>query len=441
MMNTEYLIIGNSAGGIAAAEAIRQVDKKGGIIMVSDEPYPAYSRPLIAKILTGERTLEEILFRPEGFYEENGITCLQGEEADALDFDKRTTNLKSGEVITWKKLLLATGGKPIVPLVKGSDKKGIFNFITLDDARAIDAYLPEVKRAVVIGGGLIGTSVTDALLKRGIEVSVVEMKDKMLNIMLDDTASTMAEDAMRTAGVSIITGHTVAEIKGKEKVSGVILDDGKELDCQMIVVAIGVLPRVELVSGNKLKTNRGIVVDRFMATSIPCVYACGDVAEAYDFVYGSGSLTPIWPNAYIGGRTAGLNMAGVKTEYRGGTAMNALNYFELDIVSAGAVNPPEAERYEVLISKANGNYKKVIIKDGLVTGMVMVGDIELSGIIFGLMRDRIDVGGFKQSLLDDDFGLAYLPSEKLKERLALQTAPGIHKVAFPEPEDEDIADE
>ena len=440
-MKTDYLIIGNSAGGIAAAEAIRQADKKGDILIVSDEPYPAYSRPLIAKILTNERTLEEILFRPEGFYERNGITCLQGKKVDALDFEKRIARFSDGDIVSWNKLLLALGGKPIVPPVKGIDKKGVFNFITFDDARAIVSFLPDVKRAVVIGGGLIGTSVTSALIKRGIKVSVVEMKDKMLNVMLDDTASDMAEDAISQAGVDIITGHIVAEITGGEKVGGIILDDGKELDCQMVVVAIGVSPRIELVSNGKLKTKRGIVVDRYMATSMPGVYACGDAAETYDFIYGSGRLTPIWPNAYIGGRTAGFNMAGVKTEYKGGTAMNALNYFGLDIVSAGAVNPPEAEQFEILSRKDNGNYKKVIIRDGIVTGMVMVGDIELSGIIFGLMRDRIDVSGFKQSLLDEDFGLAYLPPEKLKERLALQVTPGIHKVAVSEPEDEDIADE
>ena len=121
--------------------------------------------------------------------------------------------------------------------------------------------------------------------------------------------------------------------------------------------------------------------------------------------------------------------------------MNALNYFGLDIVSAGAVNPPEDEQYEVLARRYNGNYKKVLIRDGLVTGMVMVGDIELSGIIFGLMRDRIDVSSFKHSLLDEDFGLAFMPPEKLKERLALQLPVGVHKVVAVELQEEDIADE
>ena len=150
-MDTDYLIIGNSAGGIAAAESIRQADKKGGILMVSDEPYPAYSRPLIAKILTGERTLEEILFRPEGFYKENRTTLLEGKKVIELDMEKHIANLESGEVINWKKLLLATGGKPIVPPIKGIDKKGVFNFITMDDAKAINKHLPEVEQVVVIG--------------------------------------------------------------------------------------------------------------------------------------------------------------------------------------------------------------------------------------------------------------------------------------------------
>jgi NAD(P)H-nitrite reductase large subunit len=418
-MQTKYLIIGNSAGGIGAAEAIRQVDKEGALTIVSDEPYPAYSRPLISKYLTGERTLEGILFRSLDFYDQSNIVFLSGKKVSHLELDHQTVQLEDGEQIAWEKLLLATGGKPIFPKMKGSSKRGVFTFSNVDDTKAIDRFLNNDRRAVVIGGGLIGISVTEALVKRGVAVTVVEMKERILNTILDQQASLMVEEVLKQAGVEIITGQTVVKVNGKDAVEEVILDNGAAIPCDLVVVAIGVLPRPELALDAKLEINRGVVVDRHMATNHPGVYACGDVAEAYDFVYGENRLTPIWPNAYIGGRIAGLNMAGATDEYPGGTAINSLNYFGIDIASAGMPAAPDNNGYET-ISKQEGNiYQKVILKNDLIMGMIFVGNIEKSGIIFGLMRDRVNVESFKQSLLADDFGLAFFPRALWQERLAL----------------------
>jgi NAD(P)H-nitrite reductase large subunit len=159
-----------------------------------------------------------------------------------------------------------------------------------------------------------------------------------------------------------------------------------------------------------------------MATSHAGVYACGDAAEAYDFVYGANRLTPIWPNAYIGGRVAGFNMAGVNAEYPGGTAMNSLNYFGLDIASAGITIPPEGSDYECLYKQKDGTYQMLVLKDDLIVGMVFVGDIEKSGIVFSLMRDKVKVNSFKKALLSDSFGLVSLPKEVLQKRLNMDAA-------------------
>jgi NAD(P)H-nitrite reductase large subunit len=417
-MRTKYLIIGNSAGGIGAAEAIRQVDKEGDLTIVSDEPYPVYSRPLISKYLAGERTLEEILFRPPDFYTQHDILFLPGKKVMRIEPGRQSAQLEDGADITWEKILLTTGGNPIFPGIKGSDKKGVFTFANLNDAKAVDKFLDNARKAVVIGGGLIGMSVTEALIKRGADVTVVEMKESILNTILDQQASLMAEGVLSQAGVRIITGHTVLEIMGREAVEGVILDNGDAMLCDLVVVAIGVSPRSELALGANLEINRGIVVDRHMGTKHPGVYACGDVAEAYDFVYGENRLTPIWPNAYVGGMIAGLNMAGVTAEYPGGTAMNSLNYFGFDVTSAGMPTAPNDNGYET-ISKLEGNiYQKVILKDDVIMGMIFVGNIEKSGIIFGLMRDRVNLESFKQCLLADDFGLAFFPRALWQERLA-----------------------
>lgn len=417
----KYLIIGNSAGGIGAAEAIRELDRQGTLAIVADEPYAAYSRPLIAEYLAEPCPLERLLFRPADFYEKNGIQTYLGNPVTRLDVAEHTVKLDNGRVIAGEKLLLSTGGSPIVPPLEGSEMKGVFTFTRLDDAKAISQYLNGVTRAVVIGGGLIGISVTEALVKRGITVTVVEMKKRVLNAMLDDEASAREEATLQQAGVSLVTGHTVEKINGdaaREKVKGVTLDDGREIQGEMVVVAIGVRPRTELVAGTNIEVNRGIIVDRRMATTSPDIYACGDVAEAHDFVYGECRVTPIWPNAYVGGKVAGFNMAGRTAEYQGGTALNSLKYFGRDIVSAGMVTPPD-DSYEVISNKYDGTYHKVILKDGLVVGMVFAGDIEKSGIIYNLMKERINVTDFKQALVTGDFGLVSLPEELWRPKLAV----------------------
>lgn len=441
----KYLIIGNSAGGIGAAEAIREVDKAGTVAIVSDEPYPAYSRPLISEHLAEGRPLEKMLYRPADFYEKNKIKTVFGERVERIDFSGRTVELESGRKLVWGKLLLATGGVPIVPEMQGGDLKGVFTFTTLDDAKAVARFLRQRQgkiKAVVIGGGLIGVSATEALLKRGVEVSIVEMKDWVLNTILDEEAAALEAAALTRAGVDIITGHTLAAINGSllGEVNGVSLDDGRYIPCDMVVVAIGVRPRLDLAAGNGVKTNRGIIVDRRMATSVPGVYACGDAAEAYDFVYGENRVTPVWPNAYIGGWVAGLNMAGKKAEYEGGTALNALKYFGVNILSAGMVNPPD-DGGEVLVKRGDGVYKKVIIKGGRIVGLILAGDIDKAGIIYNLMKDGVKVASFKEALLADDFGMASLPEKIWRARLEIPASEEPLIVPPPEPPEEEVVDE
>jgi NAD(P)H-nitrite reductase large subunit len=228
---------------------------------------------------------------------------------------------------------------------------------------------------------------------------------------------------IKRADVEIITGNTVEKVTSylPGEVSGVTLKDGTRIPCEMVVVAIGVRPRLDLVSGTGVTTNRGIVVDRTMMTSVPDVYACGDVAEAYDFVNGENRVIPIWPAAYTGGRVAGSNMAGVRTEYKGGTAMNSMKYFGVSIVSAG-LSALGGDDHEVISYKRDGVYKKLVLKDGLVAGMLFSGDIEKSGIIYNLMKDGTNVESFKRALLEDDFGLSSLPEEIWKSKLAIASS-------------------
>lgn len=436
---TRYLIIGNSAGGIGAVEAIRSVDKTGALMVVSDEPYPAYSRPMISDYLAGHATLEKMLYRPACFYDNNGVTALLGKRISKVALREHAAWLDTGDLIAWEKLLLATGGTPIVTQVQGLPKDRMFSFTTLDDARAIDRFLKgrgHGTTAVVVGGGLIGFSVSEALVSRGVNVTIVEMRDRVLNTIIDEVTSSMAQEALEKAGVKVIVNHTVVRaFTANEEFAGVALDNEEKLACDFVVMAIGVRPRVDLITGTEIKVNRGILVDRRMMTSVSDVYACGDVAEAYDFVFGLNRLSPIWPNAYMGGRVAGMNMAGIETEYRGGTAMNSLKYFGLALASAGITVPPDAS-YEVVSSRTDHINRRIVIKDGVIQGMVMCGDVDKSGIVVGLMRDRVNVESFKGTLVSPEFSLACLPEAVWRERLGL-VPPGFAETRLQEQAEEE----
>ncbi len=419
--HARYLVVGNSAGAVGAIEAIREVDAVGAIIVVSDEPHPAYSRPEISEYLAGLTTVERMLFRPPDFYEQNGVEAVLGVAASRLDLAERRLELEDGTTIAWDRLLLATGGRPTQPPIPGSDRENVFTFTTLADADRIREALEPGCRAVVIGAGLIGLSLTHALVRLGVPVTIVELLDRPLANALDGEAAGVVEGALREAGVELIFGQTVAEVTGRPedegRVGGVRLQDGRSLPCDLLAIAIGVTPRTELATGAGLRVNRGILVDRRMATSRPDVYACGDVAEAFDFVHGSERVTPVWPNAYIGGRVAGFNMAGRETVHSGGAAMNAISYFGLAVVSAGLQEAGDGPEYEVLSSGDGDLYRKVVLREGRVAGLTFVGDIEKSGIVFGLMRDGVDVSAFKEALVAPDFGFALLPEELRRERL------------------------
>ncbi len=228
-------------------------------------------------------------------------------------------------------------------------------------------------------------------------------------------ASEIIEKVIREAGVTIVTGQTVKRILGRSEnksvVGGFVLTNGEEVQCDLVIIAIGVIPQTELVARTGVKINRGIIVDRFMRTNVPDVYACGDVSEAYDFVLDEARPLPLWPVAHLGGRVAGYNMAGKKTEYPGGTTMSALKYFDTPVISARITNSKEGDDCEVLVNHnpERNLYKKIVLKDNVVVGMTFVNEIERTGIIFYLMKNRVDVRRFKQKLLSEDFGLISLP--------------------------------
>ena len=418
----KYVIVGASSAGIGAVEAIREVDPTGTITVISDEECPQYSRPMISDLVSGKADFGKLMCREHEFWKKNRIKALTGITAISLNLADKYVTIDKGDQVVFEKLLIATGGKPFVPKIEGSEKDGVFTFTTLSDAEGLASKLERAERAVVIGAGLIGVSVTEALIRRGLKVTMVELQDNILSLILDQTASEMVEDLIRKAGVIIATGQTVKRILGKpendEVVGSAILTSGEQVKCDLVVIAIGVIPRIELLTGTNVKTNRGILVDKFMRTNVSDVYASGDVAEAYDFIYGENRLLPLWPLAQLEGKVAGYNMAGKKTDYPGGTAMSSLKYFDIPIISIGITNPRDFDEYESLVKHEPEHdiYRKIVLKNNTIVGITLVNDIERAGILFHLMKNGVNVKRLKQKLISDEFCLATL-QRSLRRRL------------------------
>jgi NAD(P)H-nitrite reductase large subunit len=345
--------------------------------------------------------------------EKNGIDLRLSTRAVSIDTESKVLRMHDGDTVAWDCLLLATGGVPIVPPIPGRDRQGVFTFTTYDDAKAIAQQLPAVHHAVIVGGGFIGLSAADALRKRGIGVTVVEMQPRLLSTMLDMAASNLAEDAAISAGVSVATGRRVVSINGdhpqSHSVSSVTLDDGVRIQCELVVLAVGVRPRAELAEG-VASIGRGILVDESMRTTARGIFACGDACQSHDFARNEDAVLAIWPNAVAGGTVAGATMAGQQHRYEGGTTLNALPYFGLSVGSAGVVNHDPAI-HEILVASGPGYYRKVVLRDNIIVGMVFAGDTSKCGLLYTLMKRKVDVRDWKESLVSDNFGLLSLPAE------------------------------
>ncbi len=414
------VIIGNSAAAVGAIEAVRKVDRSIPITVISDEPHPVYSRPLISYLLAGELRPEQIFYRPKNFYDKNGIRALLGRHVVKVDFDHQAVELENGEKISYDRLLIATGGKPFIPKIEGLETPGVYSFTKLEDAKKISSVLKEVQRAVVIGGGLIGLKAAEALRKRKVEVTVVELADHILSLTLDETASTILEKALRKGGVHLMTSMTVEAVLGNGHVESVRLSNGKILKTQLVIIAIGVTPNVEPFKGARLQIEKGIVVNDQMETNLSCVYAAGDVVEAYDKILKCYRSIPIWPNAYHQGKIAGYQMLGnERYRYEGSFMMNSIEVAHIPTISIGLTNPPAEDGYQIIkrFDRNQNVYRKVILKENKVVGALFTGHIDRAGIITGLLRDGIDVRGFKKELLSEQFGFISLPRSLRKERL------------------------
>ncbi len=416
-----YVIVGNSAAAVGCITGIRKVDPDGEIVVISYEDR-CYSKPMIADVLI-DIPEEKLLYRDSSFFEKNRVETVLGHKAVSINTESKVVALDSNELVPYDKLLIATGGKPFVPPISGSDKKGVFTFTELHSAVSFKNYIKEngAEEIVVIGSGFIGLEVAYFLREIGVKVKVVELLDRVLARALDRRASQIVENMLREKGVEFIFNDTVEEIMGDEKVSSVRLKSGSVLRADAVVVAIGVRPNTELAQTAGVEIGKGVSVSDTMETSVPDIFAAGDCIECTDIVDGQKKPIPLFPLAFEQGFVAGLNMAGKRMEYLGGLVLNSLKFLPVPVLNAGAVEPID-DSCEVLVNdkfEKKGYYRKAIVKDGKLIGFIAIGEIDRTGILTNLIRQKIDVSDVKERLVEPDFGLVDLPQwwreEKLKQ--------------------------
>ncbi len=401
-----YVIIGNGGAGVSALQTIREFDTDSDITLISREKYPAYSPCSLPNLLAGEITKPMIFrFEPQ-FYNRQNIKFMKNTEALQIIPRIKKVKLKNGKNINFDKLLIATGAKPITPKgMKGLELFGVHIMGSLDSTLGILKHIKRgVKHAVVIGGGFMGIETAVMLKKRDLNVSIVEMLPHILLRMLDKDISMRIEEILRDHEINLLLNDTVKSINGDRKVTGISLGKIK-LSCDMVVLAIGVKPNIELINGSGIKTNHGIIVDSTMQTNKKDIYAAGDIAEVREQIQGSIGSFAIWPNAIEQGRIAGLNMAGKHVKYDGAEIVNVLDIFNTPVVAMGRTSK-EIGKCNIISRFSPHFFKKILLKNNNIVGLQFIGTIRNVGIFYSLMKKRTDVSNIKNRLLDDNFVIA-----------------------------------
>nr|WP_294495553.1 FAD-dependent oxidoreductase [uncultured Mediterraneibacter sp.] len=400
----KYVIIGTSAAGITAAEELRKRQSDADIVMISADEY-VHSRCMLHKYLSHERTAEELDFTEEGFFKKNRISWIQG-RVTSLDTEGRAVCLASGEKVSYDKLLIASGANSSIPPVGDLRKaENVCGLRHLSDAQKIDAMSEKAQNVLVIGSGLVGLDAAYGLLDRGKNVTVVEMADQILPMQLDAHAAQAYQKLFEKAGVKFFLGKSAKEAScgADGMIHEVILDTGEVISCDVVIAATGVRPATEFLEGSGIEINCGIQVNSRMETSRPDVYAAGDVT----------GLSGIWPNAMKQGRTAARNMCGDSEEYTDTFAQkNTINFFGLVTLCLGELRPGEGDR--VVAQEDRSVYRRAILRDGKLAGILLQGDISNSGIWQYIIKNKIDLGAKEKNLFKITFADFYGTGEKGK---------------------------
>lgn len=399
-----YVIIGNGIAGVNAAETIRGMNPDGRIVMIGDETFPPYCRPMISMVLEGSIPHARLPIRPASFYDDWQIEPILGTRVTGLDVDAGRVDV-NGRSVRYDRLLIATGADPRPTRADGLELGNIFYMRTERQVQQMLAALPGARRALVLGGGLVGFKAAYGLLRRGLAVTMLIRSGYPLSLQVDATAGGMILDALTAHGLDVRVDIAAEVFEGQKTVEAAWLSDGSRLDCDLVVIGKGVRPALDFVPRDRLTVDLGLVVDQFLQTSVPQVFAAGDAAEAIDVARETRWVNAIWPEAAAQGRVAGINMAGRPVPYNRSLSRNVIRIFDLDVMTAGVVDPQAVAGAEVLtrFDPAAQRYRQLVFRGDRLVGLTLVNAIEQGGVLTALIQNRIPVTGRRERLLEPHF--------------------------------------
>ena len=395
MERKHLVVVGNGMAGMACVDQILKRKKDFVITVLSDEPYYNYNRILLSSVLAGEKSLDEIYINSKEWYEQNGITlCLNARAVD-VNSEKKLVHTADGRMFGYDLLLLATGSNPFIPPIDGGNKKGVFTFRNMADTENILAACETARHAVVIGGGLLGLEAARGISNKGVKVAVVHLMDRLMDVQLDEVGGQFLKREIEKLGIEVLLNKNTSQIMGRDKVEGVLFKDGQIVVTDMVVIACGIRPNVELGKKAGLKVNRGIVVNDFMETSDPAIFAVGECVEHREKVYGL--VAPL----YDQGKVLAATITGDKGPlYEGSVLATKLKVMGIELFSAGDFKATEADKEVISYQDHSfGIYKKLVIFRESVVGAILIGDAADANRFLEMIRKKERITDNRQMLL------------------------------------------
>jgi nitrite reductase (NADH) large subunit len=400
----QLVMIGNGMAGMRVIEELLRIaPDMYDITVFGAEPRGNYNRILLSPVLAGEKSLDEIMLHPREWYEANGVTLHSGDPVVAIDRRQRLVRSKSGCEVQYDRLLLATGSRPFIIPVPGTQLEGVISFRDIEDVEAMKRAALSHKRAVVIGGGLLGLEAANGLLRQGMDVTVVHLTDKLMQRQLDGPAAELLKLTLERRGLKILLNADTRALLGERRVSSVQLKDGSEIPADLVVMAIGIRPNIELAKQAGLLCERGVVVNDTMQTYDPRVYAVGECVQHRKTTYGL--VQPLYEQA----RVCAAHLAGAgHIGYPGSLVYTSLKVSGIELFSAGEFNGGPGCEDLVARDPAGGIYKRLVLRDNRLVGALLFGDARDSAWYLELMKEGRDVSALRERLL---FGQAFAAPE------------------------------
>ena len=393
----KLVLIGNGLAGMRCLEDLLDMaPDRYDVTVIGEEPWGNYNRIMLSPVLSGEKTIDDIMLHPHAWYSDKGIKFIADDPAVKIDRTRKTVHTKKGESVDYDRLIIATGSSPFVPPVQGADLKGVMSFRDIYDVNSMIKYCETKQNAVVIGGGLLGLEAAYGLKQRGMNVTVLHLMDRIMERQLDGRASRMLRQSIEQKGINIITEANTEALIGDKNghVKQVRLKDGTVLDADLVVFAVGIRPNIVLAQSAGLRCNRGILVNDTMQTFDPSIYAVGECIEHRNQTFGL--VEPLWGQAFI--CATHLAEHGSLT-FKSPTVPTQLKVSGVDVFSAGNIDPADDYEDIILNDEKRQIYKRIIIQKDKVIGAVLFGDTEDGMWYAELIADQTPISTFRNKLL------------------------------------------